>query len=325
MSSAAIMMALAMAPPMTSSSTIHIWGPPAMAGISQRWAEAYRRTHPEVTFELVMKGSDIAVPGLYSGRADIALMGRKNDEVDDNGFSRPLGYPLTRIAITSGSLSTPGKSDAIAVLVPSNNPLVRLTLAELGRILDCGIDARQKPLRTWGELGLKGRLASKPIHIYSYDFGSRTGSFIQAVVTGGRRRMCWDAIKEYGDTRRLDGTIEKAADRIGAAARRDPYALVIANASQAMEGLKLIALSKRAGDPPVIPTNASIVDASYPLARRTYAFVKHKPGSPIDPEIVSFLRFVLSPAGQASLAADRGYLPLDPSDAEASNIALATP
>ena len=32
--------------------------------------------HPNVSFELVMKGSDTAVPGLYSGRADIALMGR---------------------------------------------------------------------------------------------------------------------------------------------------------------------------------------------------------------------------------------------------------
>lgn len=324
MSGAIVMAALALTPN-AAPQTIRIWGPPAMTGITRRWAEAYRRTHPEVAFELVLKGSDTAVPGLYSGKADIALMGRENDEVDDNGFSRPMGYPLTRVAITSGSLTVPGKSDAIAVLVPRANSLSGLTLGDLGRILDCGTDAPRKPLRTWGELGLKGRWADRPIHIYIYDMGSRTGAFVQHVVTGGRRRMCWDRLKEYGDNRRLDGTIENSADRIGAAARRDPDALAIANAAQAADALKLVAVSRGAGQPFVIPAASSIADGSYPLARRTYAFVKHRPGSPIDPNVVSFLRFVLSPTGQSLLAADRGYLPLDPISAAASDAALSTP
>lgn len=305
--------------------TIHIWGPPAMAGIASRWAEAYRRMHPDIAFELVMKGSDTAVPGLYSGRADIALMGREDEAVDDNGFSRPLGYPLTRIAITSGSLSSPGKSDAIAVLVSQDNPLAGLTLAKLDRILDCSAVTRHAPIRKWGELGLKGRWAGRPIHIYTYDLGSRTGAFVQHVVTNDRRRMCWDRLNEFGDARRLDGTRETAAERIGAAARRDPYALAIANTAQAVDGLRLLAVSQGAARPLVLPTAASIAAGSYPLGRRTYAFIRHKPGSPIDPKVVSFLRFVLSPPGQSLLAEDRGYLPLDPNSTAASRAVLDTP
>ena len=325
MSGAMILAGLALHAASAAPETIHIWGPPAMRGIAARWANAYRSAHPDTAFELVMKGSDTAVPGLYSGRADIALMGREDEDVDDNGFSRPMGYPLTRIAITNGSLSTPGKSDAIAVLVPRGNPLAGLTLAELGRILDCSADAARAPFQKWGELGLKGRWAERPIHIYTYDMATRTGVFVQHVAAGDRRRMCWHRLNEYDDTRRLDGRIETAADRIGAAARRDPDALAIANAAQAVGGLKLVAMSPGEGRPTVLPTAAAIMVGSYPLGRRTYAFIRHKPGSPIDPKVAAFLRFVLGPPGQSLLAEDRGYLPLDPGSLAVSRATLETP
>ncbi|HJP68384.1 MAG TPA: substrate-binding domain-containing protein [Sphingomicrobium sp.] len=323
--SAAIILAALASSPAAQPQTIRIWGPPAMAAIVQHWAETYRATHPEMSFELVMKGSDTAVPGLYSVRADIGLMGRLNDEVDDNGFSRPLGYPLTRIAITSGSLTSPGKSDAVALLVPRANPVSGINLRDLGRILDCGADAAKIPYRTWGDLGVKGRWANKPIHIYTYDMGSRTGAFIQHAATAGRRRMCWERITEFADTRRLDGTLENSADRIGAAARRDPFALAIANPEQAVGGLRLVAVSRDRDQPFILPNEGSVTDGSYPLARQTYAFIRHKPGSPIDPKVRSFLEYVLSPAGQSLLAADRGYLPLDPKIAVSSRAALETP
>jgi phosphate transport system substrate-binding protein len=306
----------------SSPQTIRIWGPPAMAGIVSRWTAAYSRTHPNVSFELVMKGSDTAVPGLYSGRADIALMGRQNDSVDDNGFSRSMEYPLTRLAVTSGSLSTPGKSDALAVLVRRDNPLRGLTIAQLGAVLDCGADAPRKTVKRWGELGLHGSWADKPIHIYTYDLATRTGVFLQHVVTADRRRMCWDRVSEYADARRLDGTRETAAEQIGAAARADPYALGIANEAEAAEGLKLIALSPGAGEPFILPTSATVSDQRYPLARRTYAFINRRPGQAASPKVAAFLRYVLSPAGQSMLASDRGYLPLYPQSLAASREAV---
>jgi len=296
-------------PASAADAPIRIWGPAAMRGIAEHWADAYRQAHPEARFELTMRGSDTAIPGLYGGQADIALMGRRNDLVDDAGFSRPLGYNVTRIEIANGSRTVPGKSDAIAILVPSGNPLARISLVQLAAIMDCGGTAH--PIRTWGELGLGGTWATRPIHVRSYDFASRTGAFFQHVVTKDGRRMCWDRITEYGDARAPDGTLRQAADRVGDAARTDPDTLAIANPAQAVDGLKLVALADADGAA-VLPDDATIIARRYPLARRAYAYLNRKPGAPRDARVTAFLAWVLSPEGQAQLAADKGYLPLDP-------------
>lgn len=286
---------------------IRIWGTPAMLGVAERWADAYAKQHPGTRFEFSMKGSDSAIHGLVGGVADIALMGRANDIVDDNGFSRPKEYHATRIEIATGAVAAPGKSDAIALLVHEHNPLKALTLDQLARIIDCGDQAR--PIATWGDLGLKGEWADQPIRIHSYDFATRTGLWLQNRVTGKDRRMCWDRIAEYGDTRRLDGTIAAAADRAGAGGRGDRHALVIANAAQAWGGLKTVALSD--GGMAVLPSKTTVADRSYPLTRRAFAFVDRAPGKPLAPHVLAFLQFALSPSGQALLESGKDYLPLD--------------
>jgi phosphate transport system substrate-binding protein len=286
---------------------IRIWGTPAMLGVAERWAEAYEKQQPGVRFEMSMKGSDSAVHGLVGGVADIALMGRANDIVDDNGFSRPKEYHATRIEIATGALAAPGKSDAIALLVHQDNPLKALTLDQLARVIDCGDQPR--PIATWGDLGLKGEWADKPVRIHGYDFSTRTGAWLQDRVAGKDRRMCWDRIAEYDDARRLDGTMAAAADRAGGGGRGDRYALVIANAAQAWGGLKTLAVAD--GGAPVLPTRASVADRSYPLTRRAFAFVDRAPGKPLAPHVLAFLKFALSPEGQALLSEDKGYLPLD--------------
>ena len=293
---------------------IRIWGNPAMLGIAQRWAEAYRRTHPQARFEFAMKGSDSAIHGLTGGVADLALMGRVNDVVDDNGFSRPMQFDATRIEIANGSLSVPGKSDAIAVLVDAANPLKALTLAQLAAVLDCG--GKDAPVRTWGDLGLKGDWALMPIHVRSYDLATRTGAWLQNRAMRGDRRMCWDRIAEYGDARELDGTVTPAAERVGGAARGDRAVLAIANPAQAVDGLRIVPLADGTG-PAVLPSAATVIARTYPLARRAYAFYARKPGTVLDPRIAAFLRYVLSDEGQALLVEDRGYLPLAAADAAA--------
>jgi phosphate transport system substrate-binding protein len=288
---------------------LRIWGPPAMQGIAERWAEEFAKTHQGVRFEFVMRGSDTAIPGLYGGQADIALMGRANDIVDDNGFSRTMQFPFTRIEIANGRFATPGKSDAIAVLVSTDNPLSGLTLPQLARIVDCGTGG--PPIQIWGELGLDGDWAKQPIRVHTYDFAMRTGVWLQNRVMGKSRKMCWDRIVEHSDVRRLEGTVEPAAQAVGEAARQDRYTLAIANPGEAHDGLKVLAIDG------TLPDAATIVAQRYPLARRAYAFVARRPGTPLDERTREFLRFVLSPEGQALLEADHGYLPLAPEEAAA--------
>lgn len=303
-----IPIALLLAAPAHAQEPIRIWGPAAMRGMVERWTEAYRRGHPGATFAVTLKGSDTAIPGLYGGVADIALMGRENDGVDDNGFSRTMEYRFTRIEIANGAVSAPGKSDAIGVLVSKDNPLSGVTLAQLASVMDCG---KGGAAATWGAIGLGGAWANAPIRIYSYDLASRTGRYFQHVVMQDSRRMCWDRISEYGDARRFDGTIARAAERIGTAARADRFALAIANPGEARNGLKLLKLEGVSAD------EAGIVSRLYPLGRRIFAFVDRKPGTALRPDVAAFLRWALGPEGQGLVRQDGGYLPLDAATAAA--------
>lgn len=308
--------ALSLCLPATSlahDSTIHIWGTPALLGVAQRWAEGFRREHPEVEFSFFMKGSDSAIHGLVGGVADIALMGRANDVVDDNGFRRPKQYPVTRIEVATGSVSTPGKSEAIAVLVHLDNPLVSLTVDQLAAVLDCG--DQHEPIAVWGGLGLTGGWANAPIHVHSYDFATRTGRWIQDHVTHGDRRMCWQRITEYANQRRLDGTVAKAADRIGQGASGDRYVLVLANAAQVYRGLRLVPIINEQGRA-VVPDRSSVESRAYPFVRPVYAFLDRAPGTLMAPHIAAFMKFVLGAKGQALVDEDRGYLPLERSVAD---------
>ena len=290
--------------------TIRIWGHPYMAGVTKYWAEGFARFHPGAKVEAKLMGSDTAVPGLYSGNADIALMGRENNVTDDNGFSRPKQYKFTRFELMNGSLDVPGKSDALVVFVHKDNPLARLTLAELDAIVGCERRRGHGPIRTWGDLGLRGEWADRPIRVHTYDADTGKGIYFQHVVMRDSRKMNWDRITEYKDARNHDRSVLRAGQQIARAVEDDRYALGISGARFATAGLKALALAEKEGGAYYLATRDTIVARTYPLARATYAFIDVPPGKPMEPKVREFLRYVLSREGQADVERDRGYLPL---------------
>ncbi len=279
--------------------SVRIWGHPYMAGVAKRWSEGFARFHPGAKVEARLMGSDTAVPGLYSGNADIALMGRENNITDDNGFSRPKQYKFTRFELMNGSLDAPGKSDALVVFVHKDNPLARMTLAELDAIVGCERRRGSAPIRTWGDLGLGGEWAARPIRVHTYDADTGNGIFFQHVVMRDSRKMNWERITEYKDRRNHDRSVLRAGQQIVDAVGNDRYALGISGARFAIPQAKALALAEKEGGAYYLPTRETLVARSYPLARATYAFVDVPPGKPMDAKVREFLRYVLSREGQA--------------------------
>jgi phosphate transport system substrate-binding protein len=298
------------APPAPVTGTLRIWGHPYMAGVTKNWAEGFTRFHPGVRFELKLMGSDTAVPGLYSGRADIALLGRENNITDDNGFSRPKQYKFTRLELMNGSLDAPGKSDALVVFVHRDNLVARLTLAQLDSIVSCERRRGGAPIRTWGDLGLGGEWARQPIRVHLYDVGTGTGTYFQHVVMRDSRKMNWERVTEYTDRRNHDRSITRAGEQIVEAVQSDRYALGISGARFATDGVKAVALAEIDGGPYYVPSRETLIARAYPLGRSTYALVDIAPGHAMDPKVREFLSYVLSREGQADVARDGGYLPL---------------
>lgn len=293
------------------SGTIRIWGLDTMRGVVERLAEGFRRHHPRAAFELTLKGSATAIPGLYSGKADLALMARPNYLVDDNGFGRVKQYKPLRLELMNGSLAEPGKADALVVFVHRANPLRRLTLAQLDSIVGCERRRGGRPVHSWGDLVGGDAWQDKPIALHTYDAATGTGIFFQQAVMKDSRKMQWERVSEYRNARNPDGTKLSAADQIAGALRRNRYAIGIGSLRYAHPDLRPVALAADSEGPFVQASAASIVSRSYPLARRTYAFVDRKPGQPIEPKVAEFLHYVLSDEGQAVIAGEGGFLPLD--------------
>ena len=295
---------------------IRIWGQPGMVKLVQAWADGFHRVQPAARVEALLKGSATAIPGLYSGKADIALMGRENDITDDNGFGRVKQYKPTRLELLGGSLGTPGQSPALAVVVRRDNPLSRLTLAQLDALFGCEGRRGLPPIRTWGDLGLTGAWRGRPVRLHAVDAETGTGIFFQNTVLLGSRKMNWAQLTEHRDQTRPNGARYRSGAQIADAVRRDRYALGVASLADPGPGLKVVALGETPAGPFYRPTRETVIGRQYPLARRTYAFIDRKPGAPIDPAVREFLRYALSRDGQDAAARSGGYLPLDTVEAD---------
>jgi phosphate transport system substrate-binding protein len=59
-----------------------------------------------------------------------------------------------------------------------------------------------------------------------------------------------------------------------------------------------------------MPSEKSFQDRSYPMVRSIYIYLNRKPGTPVEPKLREFLRFVLSREGQQIVADNASYLPL---------------
>jgi phosphate transport system substrate-binding protein len=300
-------------PHQTVSGTIRIWGDDHMSAVVQRWAEGFRRFHPRIRFETKLVGSGAAMPGIYHGVADLALLGRESDITDDNGFFKSVGgYKPLRLELMNGSADVPGASCAPVVFVHKDNPLRKLTVAQLDAIFSYEHRRGLESIRTWGQLGLGSTWSDKPIRLYAYDIDTEDGLHFARSVLADSRKLNWDHLVEFSDTEQAGGGVLDAGWQMVDALRRDPFGLAVSCGRFAGSGVKPIAIAAHESAPYVLGSATSIVSRTYPLARRTYAFLNQRPGQPIDPKLREFLRYVLSQDGQQDVARSNSYLPLSP-------------
>ncbi|MDB6113508.1 MAG: Phosphate transport system substrate-binding protein [Lacunisphaera sp.] len=291
------------------SRVLRLAGNPEMSGVVARWSAEFQKEHPAVRVETHLSGSDTGMAALYTGRADLALLGRAPTASEIQAFEWIFHYKPAQMEIMAGSLDRAGKSPALVLFVHRDNPMANLTLAQLDAIF--GTEHRFAPadLRTWGQLGLTGEWADKPIHLYAPDAMSGTGRFFRHVVLNDSRMMNWAQLTEFNDSAIPRKATHDAGRQILAALAADRYGLAVASLDFAGAGVKAIALES------VSATRETVLSRQYPLTRAVLACYNRKPGMPADPLVDEFLRFILSREAQQTVASETGYLPL------ASNLA----
>jgi phosphate transport system substrate-binding protein len=302
------------------SGTIRIWGhgnskDDYIKSLVVAWENDFRRYQPDIQFENTLLGTASAIGSLYEGAGDIAVMGREIWPEEVTAFEEVLHYPPTGIDVLTGSLDIRNKDYALVVFVHRNNPIAKLSLAQLDAVFGCEHRRSRQSAKTWGDLGLKGEWADKPIHVYGYEISRGFGYYFQQVVFKGGSR--WNPeMQEFGDLRQPDGSLQDAGQRILDALGNDPYGIAYSSLKYSNANAKPIALGDEQGN--FYPaTKETVFKRQYPLTRTITAFINRDPARASDPKLREFLRYVLSKEGQQQVLRDGGYLPLTSEEVEA--------
>ena len=304
-------------PPQQVAGRISIWGHGALAGrfdfieaVVKEWESGFKRFHPGVTVENRLHGTASAIGALYTGAGDLALMGREIWPFEIAAFKEVKGYAPTGIDVVTGSYKTRNRGYAIVVFVHKSNPISGLTLQQLDAIFSVDRKRGGDPLRTWGDLGLKGEWATKPISPYSFSLARGFADYIEeAVLAGGRRWV--PNLREFADQPGSLGGATDGGQMMLDALAKDPNGVAFSGALYSHPDVKPVAIAATAAGPFVAASERTVMDHSYPLTRIITLFLDRPPGKPVAPHIAEFIRYILSrDAQQAVLRVGGGYLPV---------------
>ena len=284
---------------------------PWMRPLLIAWEKDLRRFQPGIRLEYRMFGTSSAIPALWNGTADIAILGEEIDPVAVRTFERVKHHPPTGVDVFTGSVDLRNIDYAQMFFVHKDNPLERLSLTELDGIF--GEEHRRggANLRSWGQLGLTGEWAGKSITPYGWRIDDSFGIFLeQYLMEGSHRWNC--ALREYSHVYRPDGTIYDHGQQILDALGKDRYGIAVSNIRYAGPKVKALAIGVTSAGPFYSVTQQTLIDRTYPLARVIPAVIDRAPGMPVDGKVREFLRYLLSREGQEVVLRDGRYLPLSP-------------
>ena len=299
--------------------TIRIWGHGAygkrlafVEGLVGHWEEAFRKHQPGIEFDNRLHGTASAIGALYTGVADLALLGREIWPPEVEAFSEVFGYPPTGIEVMTGSFNVRNRGYAIVIFVHKDNPIEGLTLAQLDAIFSVGRLRGHPPVDNWADLGVGGDWADQPVRLYGLPIARGFAVYLEdRVFLGGRK---WNpSLREYPDDPNSVSIDTDGANRQLADLAQDPYGIGYAGLVYHHPGVKAVALAETPQMPAVHASEETVRDRSYPLTRVITAYVNKPPEQEMDAKTTEFVRFILSSEGQAIVEeSGAGYLSLLP-------------
>jgi phosphate transport system substrate-binding protein len=249
---------------------ITVKGSDTMVILSQKWAEVFMKSHPEIIIQVTGGGSGTGISALINGATDICNASRpmKKSEIEK----------LKERYNTLG-VEIPCAKDGITIFLNKANTISELTLKQLSDIFSGKIT-------NWKEVGGK----DAPIKLYGRENSSGTYVFFQEeVVKGDYAPSC----------QTLPGT----AAVVNAVAR-DVNGIGYGGAAYA-EGVKICHVKKDENSPAYEATAENIRKGLYPISRYLYMYTRNRPTG----EIKEFVDWVLSSEGQ-NMVTEVGYFPV---------------
>ncbi len=252
------------------------------------WGEGFNKFYPNVSIEIEGKGSTTAPAALIEGTAHVGPMSRPMTGQEIDAFKGKHGYAPTAL---------PTSIDMLAVYVHKDNPIKQLTLQQVDAIFSrTRKGGYPKAIDTWGDLGLSGEWASKPIALYGRNAASGTyGYFKEKALFKGDYR---DQVKEQpGSSSVVQGIAS------------DKYAMGYSGIGYKTADVRAVPLALNAKAKAYPAEDQFGYSGDYPLARKLLIYINYQPGSKLDPVRREFVRYLYSQQGQADVV-KCGYLPM---------------
>ena len=233
--------------------------------IAQATAEAYMDSHPEINISVRGGGSGVGVAALQNRTVDIA------------NSSRPMKTKEISACKSKGVSPTPYAiaNDGISIVVHKDNKVKNITQAQIKAIYTGKI-------KNWKELGG----VSMPIVVISRDVASGTFEVFNEKALSGAK---------------VDGSAQLLASNnaVVTAVGDTPGAIGYAGLGYVNETVKVLSVNG------IMPSETSVKDGSYPLARKLYMYTNGKAKG----TVASYLSFIQSPAGQ-EIVEQQGFISL---------------
>lgn len=251
------------------------------------WAEGFRTFYPNVSIQVQGAGSGTAPPALVQGTSQFGPMSRPMRGTEIQNFEARFGYPPLPIR---------GAIDALGVFVHRDNPLQCVTLQQVDAIYSSTRrGGGNAAINTWGQLGLTGEWANRPIALYGRNSASGTyGYFKDVALFGGDYRP--EVREQPGSSTVIQGV---ASDTAGIGYSGVGYATA-----------DVRALQIRGQDGNCYgPTGEAAAAGDYAIARFLYIYVNRNPNQQLEPLRGEFIRFVYSREGQQAVMR-AGFFPV---------------
>jgi phosphate transport system substrate-binding protein len=238
--------------------------------------------------EVDSQGSSTAPQALLDAVSQIGPMSRPMRSEEYEPFEKKYGYHPTSIPVAV---------DALAVFVNKDNPIQCLTIEQLDQIFSkTHLYSGGKNITTWGDAGLSGNWAKRPISLFGRNSASGThDTFMDAILAHGEFK---DDLKERSGS----------ADVVKMVAE-DKYAIGYSGIGYLTDGVRTVPLAATPGDKCYDTSPASTYAGNYPLSRYLYIYLNKPPTTPLDPPMLEFVKYILSRDGQTQTVKS-GFYPI---------------
>jgi phosphate transport system substrate-binding protein len=276
------------------SGNISSIGSDSLNNLMTLWAENFGKFYPNAKIQIEGKGSSTAPPALISGTAQLGPMSREMKGTEVDAFEKKYGYKPTPIRTSV---------DALAVFVNKDNPIKCLTITQVDAVFSKSRrQGGKEDIKTWGQLGLTGEWANKPISLYGRNSASGTyGFFKEHTLKNGDYK---DEVKE-----------QPGSASVVQGATVDRFAMGYSGIGYATAGVRAVPLAEKEGAKCYEADPENAYAGTYPLSRFLYVYVNKAPGKPLDPLTREFVKLMVSKEGQEVVIKD-GYFPIPASIAK---------